>query len=226
MSYKKESQGIDDVLAEGQSLTGSREIDANGNNFTINGNGGDVTIKTVAAGINITGQNSISIGDNTVESDGSVISINPANSTAYYDNTAHNGSFIINGTAPDGSEALKVVGDAKISGHLIGASGTPTIVAGAGLGTSPTVAIEGTDIAGKITFTPDVDNTAGNQVVITFSTAYASIPYVVFSAGNEAAAIGVNISTPNISAITTSGFTLHSGSRIDNQCIFYYHVIQ
>ena len=69
-------------------------------------------------------------------------------------------------------------------GHLSGYGTCPTIAAGAGAGTSPTIGITGTDAAFRVTLTTGTSCSTGSALfVVTFNTAYASAPYVVFSRG-------------------------------------------
>ena len=86
--------------------------------------------------------------------------------------------------------------------HLIGNSTAPTIAAGAGAGTIPTVSISGTDLAGTITVTTGTSPTAaGILATITFNTAYGSAPSVVFSDVND------NVGAVKVSS-TTGAFVL------------------
>ena len=70
--------------------------------------------------------------------------------------------------------------------HAIGKSSTPSITAGSGAGTSPTISIVGTDVAGEITIiTGSSPASASVVATITFSSSYGSAPYVVFSPSNQ-----------------------------------------
>lgn len=64
--------------------------------------------------------------------------------------------------------------------HFGGKGSAPSIAAGAGAGTSPTISITGTDAAGVIQITPGA-SPSSNAVVatITFASAYAVAPVVV-----------------------------------------------
>jgi Pectate lyase superfamily protein len=68
--------------------------------------------------------------------------------------------------------------DATFSQHIVDGSGTPTLTAGTGAGTSPTVSITGGDLAGNITVTTGSGSPATNAtiVTVTFHQAYASAP--------------------------------------------------
>ena len=113
--------------------------------------------------------------------------------------------------------------------HFIGASGTPTITAGGGAGTSPTISVLGNDSAGEITLT--TGGTPGSSTIITtmtFNAAYTSAPYVTFSPANANAAL---LSGPTNIFITSSvnGFTLNAGTTglaAGTQYKWTYQVIQ
>jgi hypothetical protein len=99
------------------------------------------------------------------------------------------------------------------STHLIGGGSAPTIAAGTGAGTSPTVSIAGTDNAGTITVTTGTLPTGTNATVctVTFSKAYVSAPYIVFCPSNSTAATlsGVTMVYPTTG---TTSFTIVSGT--------------
>jgi MinD-like ATPase involved in chromosome partitioning or flagellar assembly len=82
--------------------------------------------------------------------------------------------------------------DTLFSGHTRLGSGTPTIAAGTGAGTGPTVAIAGNDNAGVITVTTGTAPAASATVAtITFGQAFGAIPraVVLTDAGPSAAAL-------------------------------------
>lgn len=112
---------------------------------------------------------------------------------------------------------------------LIGISNTPTIAAGTGAGTSPTIAIVGTDSAGRITITTGTSPVAAASIVtITFASAYSSAPYVALTPANANASALALTSRP-FPASTTSNFVLTAGSvalTASTQYVFNYHVIQ
>jgi hypothetical protein len=82
--------------------------------------------------------------------------------------------------------------DTLLSGHTRLGSGTPTIAAGTGAGTGPTVAIAGNDNAGVITVTTGTAPAASATVAtITFGQAFGAIPRAVIltDAGPSAAVL-------------------------------------
>lgn len=98
---------------------------------------------------------------------------------------------------------------------------TPTITAGAALGTSPTVSVDsGNDLCHQVTITPGTSPTTGNLFTVNFATALdpASFTFVVFSPASDSA-IGVGrlnsagntaytISTP-VALMTGTPYTFH-----------------
>jgi hypothetical protein len=82
--------------------------------------------------------------------------------------------------------------DTWFSGHTRLGSGTPTIAAGTGAGTGPTVAVTGNDNAGVITVTTGTAPAASATVAtITFGQAFGAVPRAVIltDAGPSAAAL-------------------------------------
>lgn len=102
-------------------------------------------------------------------------------------------------------------------GRPITANTTPTVAAGAGAGTSPTVAITGTDVSGVLTITTGTSPTGSNATIatITFSGAYGSAPKSVqlTPAGATSAALsGATAPYVDASSISTTVWVLKSGS--------------
>lgn len=97
--------------------------------------------------------------------------------------------------------------------HLIGNSSTPTIAAGAGAGTTPTVSVAGNDIAGAITITTGTSPTASAIVAtITFNRPYASAPRVILTPRNSNAAVLTGAATVFVNSETTTTFVINVGS--------------
>lgn len=108
-------------------------------------------------------------------------------------------------------------------------SGTPSIAGGPGAGTAPTVAITGTDLAGEITVTTDSDPaTSAVFCTVTFDTAFAAAPYVVFSSANANAADDINLGATMYVNSTTTAFTINTNTvkspGASLQFKFHYHV--
>lgn len=110
--------------------------------------------------------------------------------------------------------------------HLLSSTATPGIATGAGAGSSPTIAIAGTDTAGTITLTAGTLPSI-NAIIctVTFAIVFAAIPRVLFSAGSSASALGAAVV---YSAATVSTFTLNSDTTaltVGASYVWNYHVI-
>ena len=130
------------------------------------------------------------------------------------------------------SEALEVNGNVKIN-HLIGRTSAPTISAGTGAGTAPTVSIVGTDLGGYISITTGTTPTLSATIVtVTFNTAYGVTPKCVhLSPANSNAALltGVTQVFADQANITTTTFTITAGTTAliaATTYKFYYSIIQ
>lgn len=130
---------------------------------------------------------------------------------------------------------LYVSGNSQIVGALtvqkiIGGSSAPTIAAGTGAGTSPTIAIVGNDAAGKITITTGSSPTAAATIVtVTFNVAYGVAPYVALTPANANASALALTSRPFPGTTTTTTFVITAGAAAltgATQYVFNYHVIQ
>ncbi len=96
--------------------------------------------------------------------------------------------------------------------HLIGNSSAPTIAAGAGAGTSPTISITGTDLAGAVTVTSGSTPSASSVIVtITFNGSYGTAPYVQLTPANAATAL-LNGTTMVYVTATTTTFVINAGT--------------
>ena len=97
------------------------------------------------------------------------------------------------------------------TGHLI-TSGSPSLAAGAGAGTGPSVQLTGADSAGVITVTTGTLPTAAATVVeVTFGSAFDTAPAVVLSPGNAVTALLSGVTMARAVASTTV-LTLTAGS--------------
>jgi hypothetical protein len=115
----------------------------------------------------------------------------------------------ISGTATIGAGAIT----AATLNHLIGGGSAPSIAAGAGAGTGPTIAISGTDVSGVITLTTGTTPTTPATIAtITFATAFAAAPKGVILTPSNAAAAALAAASPYVddSATSTSQFLLKS----------------
>lgn len=98
----------------------------------------------------------------------------------------------------------------------------PTVAAGAGAGTSPTVALAtgSSDEFGTVTITAGTSPAAGTLATVTFSEAYPSTPAValVFENDSQATQLGV-YATVSTTALTIKGRT--AGTLSDAYIISY-----
>ena len=120
-------------------------------------------------------------------------------------------NLFISQTSGPTRKTLAFVGDTIT--HIIGNSATPGIAAGAGAGTSPTVSVAGTDLAGAVSITTGTLPTGTNAVVatITFATAYGAAPYVVLQPSNALTATLTGVSMVFVTSTTTT-FVITSGT--------------
>lgn len=99
------------------------------------------------------------------------------------------------------------------TGHIIGGTSAPTIAAGAGAGTSPTVSIAGNDISGEISVTTGTLPTVSAVVAtITFNVAYTAAPYVVLQASNASTGLLAGAAKSYVGSRSTTTFTVDAGA--------------
>lgn len=103
-----------------------------------------------------------------------------------------------------------------VTGGLYGSPGTPSIAAGAGAGTSPTLTIIGTNICGQIILTPGTTPTGLNAVIatITFANSFAAnnAPVIMITPGNAATALLSGATMVYTTNSTLSAWTLNCGT--------------
>ncbi len=115
--------------------------------------------------------------------------------------------------------------------QLAGYSSTPSIAGGAGAGTTPTVSITGTDLAGQITVTTDGDPiTSAVFCTVTFVPAFGTSPYVIITPANQNAADDINSGAILYINSTTTTFTINTNSlkapAASTEIKYHYQVIQ
>ncbi len=140
--------------------------------------------------------------------------------------------FFTSGTG--GGEVFKSsitgnIGVRHIGGTL---SGTPGVAVGPAAGTASNATLDGNanDVAFTVTLTVGVTPTANATLfTVTFASAYAVAPHVVFSEASANAAACPVISRPyvNESAVSTTGFTFESNGTAMPSNIYKYtfHVL-
>ena len=136
-------------------------------------------------------------------------------------------SFSVPAAAYSASTFDNRVSDSKAAQNIVSRTTTaPTIAAGAGAGTSPTVSVTGTDNSGQITITTGTSPIAAATIAtITFASTYLNTPYVVISPANANAAALYN-TTRVYAASSTTAITLTAGSAAltaSTQYIWNYH---
>jgi len=103
----------------------------------------------------------------------------------------------------------------RLMGGLIGASSTPTIAAGTGAGTTPTVSVQGTNLSGLVTVTTGSAPAGTNAIVATITYAggltYPTDSYVVLYPANALTATLSGISMVYATGTTTT-FVITSGT--------------
>jgi hypothetical protein len=143
------------------------------------------------------------------------------------------GPHVLMNIQRSGNDRFKIdtEGNASIVGvYAIG--GTPTITAGAGAGTGPTVSMTAgsTDMAGSFTVTTGTSIPGGTSTIctITFSSTKSRIPIMIdCHPANSAAALNLNPVWTDIANVTTTKFELTGGPLGPSITYkYYYHVIQ
>lgn len=104
-------------------------------------------------------------------------------------------------------------GSGLSSTGIVGTSSTPSISAGSGAGTSPTISIQGTNIGGIINVTPGVTAAAAATLVtVTYSgLTYGNDSYVVLYPNNAATALLSGVTMVSASGTTTT-FVVTTGT--------------
>lgn len=108
----------------------------------------------------------------------------------------------------------------------------PGIAAGTGAGTSPSISVTGSDMAGTISVTTGTLPTLSATVAtVTYNIAYGIKPHVILTPANSNAALlsGVNMVFVNDGTSTNSAFVLTAGTTALTAAttyIFYYLAIQ
>ncbi len=153
-------------------------------------------------------------GTSTVFTQGSLVfagtsgNFGQNNAGLFWDNA--NSRLGIGSTSP----ASKLEVNGTIAGiHLKGVGATPGIAAGAGAGTSPTISVRGTDIAGEITLTTGtLPSLSATVLTLTFASSYNTSPFISLVPANALTALlsGATMVFPTVGASTislTSGAT-------------------
>jgi hypothetical protein len=127
--------------------------------------------------------------------------------------------------------ALKLnAANPAITGGILTSGSTPSIAAGTGAGTGPTISITGNDIAGYISLTAGTSPTAtGVIATITFSTTLTNTPKaIMITAGANQAATQFQKVYVNQATLSTTSWELKNASVAlgSNVFVWFYQVIQ
>jgi len=131
----------------------------------------------------------------------------------------------------DNSSNLALLNTISVK-HIIGSSSAPTIAAGTGAGTSPTVSVSGNDLAHKVTITTGTSPTASATVAtITFNVAYGAAPKIILTPVNSAAAAlsGTTQIYVDDASTTTTVYVIKVGSgglTASTTYLFYAQIAQ
>jgi len=108
----------------------------------------------------------------------------------------------------------------------LGSSQAPSIAAGAGAGTGPTIAVAGSDLAGSVTLTTGTTSAAGALFTVTYGDAFdaSSNFYVTFSC-RDVDCTGLQL---YVSAESSTSFTISTNNAPTDavQYVINYHVGQ
>lgn len=217
------------VLGANGVASGNLSLSDNGSGYTLtqisNGSGLWYWRESAVTGariLNLDAANkSLHIGHNTSPTGTDTLEV--------YDSTASTGVTSLRvkkGAAQSTTPTIVSEGHAQLT-HLIGNTSTPTIAAGAGAGTSPTVSISGTDLAGQINITSGtLPSISAIIVTVTFNQTFGSPPYcILWPANTNAAILGF---LPYVNSTTTT-FTVNAptvGLGAATQYLYNYHCIQ
>jgi hypothetical protein len=149
-----------------------------------------------------------------LESKGTTLQIGGGDDNNFTDVNFLNSGFV--GVANTAPAYTLDVGGATGTQHLVGRSTAPTIARGAGAGTTGTVTVAGTDLAGAVTVATAAGGTAptANSVIatVTFNAAYATAPYCVFSPANQTASVTLTQAESIYVTATTTTLVLNAGT--------------
>ena len=127
-------------------------------------------------------------------------------------------------------DSINTTGGIVRGSHIIGITSAPTITAGVGAGTSPTVSVSNaTDLSGIVNVTTGTVPTAASVVAtITFNIAYGQAPNILLTPGNAATALLSGVTMVYVTSTTTT-FVINAGSTGlvgSTAYVWYYHCLQ
>lgn len=167
--------------------------------------------------------------------------INTASATAFrVQDGSGNNVFIVNESSSPGIVAIEqgavfvLYSDqatterwriSAATGHTKTSGTSPSISAGAAAGTSPTVAILGTDKGGRIQIGVGTSPATGTLATVTFASAYASSTYrvLLYAADPDASATGATRVYVDASTLTTTTFDVKvTGSALTASTTYFW----
>jgi hypothetical protein len=144
-------------------------------------------------------------------------------------NLALTGSQALSGSLVIDSGSIRVASGSIFTPKVLGNTATPVMAAGTGAGSSPTINISGSDIAGNIRVLTGTSPAVKNDVVtITFASAYSSLPYVLVTPASYSSSLALGGVSGTFVTASTTGFTLFSGDGSLRGATAYtwsYHVV-
>ena len=144
-------------------------------------------------------------------------------------NLALTGSQALSGSLVIDSGSIRVASGSIFTPKVLGNTATPVMAAGTGAGSSPTINISGSDIAGNIRVLTGTSPAVKNDVVtITFASAYSSLPYVLVTPASYSSSLALGGVSGTFVTASTTGFTLFSGDGALRGATAYtwsYHVV-
>ena len=143
-------------------------------------------------------------------------------------NLALTGSQVLSGSLVIDSGSIRVASGSISTPKVLGNTATPVMASGTGAGSAPTISISGSDVAGYIRVLTGTGPATKNDIVtVTFSSAYASLPYVLVTPASYSASLALGGVSGAFTTSSAAGFTIFSGDGALRGATAYtwsYHV--
>ena len=143
-------------------------------------------------------------------------------------NLALTGSQALSGSLVIDSGSIRVASGSISTPKILGNTATPVMASGTGAGSAPTISISGSDVAGYIRVLTGTGPATKNDIVtVTFSSAYASLPYVLVTPASYSASLALGGVSGAFTTSSAAGFTIFSGDGALRGATAYtwsYHV--
>jgi len=128
------------------------------------------------------------------------------------------GSDVFSWRNPDGSVGARFD---QFGRRRAGTGAAPTVTAGSGAGTSPSVSVTGTDEFGTVSVTAGTSPAAGALATVTFARPFASAPAAVLVSPLSASAASVG----HYASATATGFTLSAAAAPTAGDVYEYSYV-